>query len=348
MPVISKELGQFVLNSQERPPADEAYPMTVVSTPSSNALLVIDSGDRFNPSQTVAVNNANPTAQYNHFVIARPQNLIQGAFTRVGLTEVRFPYCIPNVNETNSSMWVKISANAWAEITLFEGFYTGAELATAIETQIQSLPGGAGISVTFDSGTGRFSFFDPAPAPGLTLALSPVDLTVPKLPIVINSQRSLLDLLGMPPIHFTASANLVSGLIQGGIADLKYTDYIDIVSSSLTNNQKVKDTSTQNLIPRNAIITRLFIEDETSQNRLADISGGTPSLIPGTFPFTIYRQYKNPKMMRWNNTVGAVGQIDISLFDMYGNRLYVPVAVLGQTAQEPIPDFQLTFQLSED
>jgi hypothetical protein len=347
MPVISKELGQFILAAQERPPADEAYPMTVVSTPAPNALLVIDSGDRFNPNETVSVNNGNPNRQYNNFTISRNQNLIQGAFTRVGLTEIRFPYVIPNVNDTNSSMWVKIAANPWAQITLFEGFFTGSELAAAIETQIQSLPGGATIAVAFDTGTGRFSFTDTAPVPGQTLALSPVDLTTPQLPIVINSQRSLLDLLGMPPIHFTASANLVSGLIQGGVADLKYTDYIDIVSFQLTNNQRVKDTSTQSLIPRNAIITRLFIEDETSQNRLADASGGIPSLIPGTFPFTIYRQYKNPKMMRWNS-VGSVGQIDISLFDMYGNRLYVPVAVLGQTAQEPIPDFQLTFQLSED
>jgi hypothetical protein len=318
--------------------------MTVISTPAPNSLLVIDSGDRFNPSQTVAVNNANPTAQYNNFVISRNQNLTQGAFTRIGLTEIRFPYTIPNVNDTNNAMWVNIAGTGWNVITVLEGFYTGAELASAIEAEIIALPGGTGITVTYDA-NGRFSFAEASPPPGQTLSLSPVDLTTAQTPITINSKRSLLDLIGMPPVNFTATADLTTTILYGAVADLKYTDYIDIVSFQLTNNQRVKDVSTQNLIPRNAIITRLFIEDETSQNRLAD-SPTIPAVVPGTFPFTIYRQYKNPKMMRWNS-VGAVGQIDISLFDMYGNRLYVPTIPLG-TAPEPLPDFQLTFQLSED
>ena len=347
MPVISKALGDRILASQERPPADEEPPKTVVSTPSPTALLVIDSGDRFNNNESAATNVSNPQRQYNNFVISRNQNVIQGAISRVGLTEVRFPYCIPNVNQSNNTMWVNLNGAGWVQITIDTGFYNGDILALAIQTELQLIDINMEVAYIPDSGVFRFNHTLPLPA-NYTLGLSPIN-PVGATPTKINTARSLLDLIGLPPNQVTVSnVDIGSAGISAlftGIANLKYTDFIDIVSFQLTNNQRVKDVNTNPLIPRNAIICRLYIENETSMNQLTDLSGA-PANVYGTYPFVIYRQFKTPKMMRWNNT-GAVGQIDIALYDMYGNPLVLPTLAYS-TLLAPLPDFQLTFQVAED
>jgi hypothetical protein len=302
----------------------ETHP-TVSRTPAS-CYFFLDSGDRFLTDLTPAVNNVANRA-YNNFVIARNENLLQGQFKRIGISEIRFPFAIPNVNARNNVMWLNLNGAGFASITVPEGFYTGATLATALTTAIAT----AGVTVSFTA-DGKFSFAYAGVAPIFTLAISPTDPTLP-IPQK-NVSRSLLDLIGL---YFIADGTIQVVDIKAtpfltNVADLKYTDYIDIVSKQLTNYQDSKDMSTQNLTPRSAVINRLYIENENSTN--------SPTNIWGTYPFVIHRQYTQPKMMKWEGQK-SVGQVDISLYDMYGEPLYVPAGA------EP-PNFQITFLASED
>ena len=134
----------------------------------------------------------------------------------------------------------------------------------------------------------------------------------------------------------TQNYTVPSAVLVGGSASMVYTQYIDICSDVLTQYQNLPDasTGTPNL---QHVICRLYVSNETSTTN-ADASGNP--LFPGMVPFVIHRQFKNPKVMKWNNQ-NSVDRIDIQLFDDAGRSLRIPVD--GTTYQ----DFQITFQSAE-
>jgi hypothetical protein len=319
---------------------DKKETETVIARPVSYTYLHIDSGDRFNPNQpfTEQVFTVDNNKAYNDFVINRQENLLQGQFKRVGVSEVRFPYAIPNVNTRNNTMWVNKNGAGWTPITIPEGFYDGPALATAIDTAINVV----GLNVVYSTTQGNFTFDYSGALPSYSLGLA---ITDPSLPL-INKQktRSLWDLIGLfyvPLGPQITALDIKTDPLITNVARLKYTDYIDIVSENLTNHARSKDNTTQNLIPRSNIICRLYIENEVSTN--------TPSNVSGTYPFTIYRQFTIPKMMEWANDK-SIGQIDIKLYDMYGDPLYIPLIALDGLilVQAEPPDFQITLLATEN
>lgn len=345
---------------------------TTIRYPTS-AQLCLDSADRIDPKATLQQNSYQ---RYNNFTITKNQNLIQGAFKRVTLSEIRFPYAIPNINPRNNTLLIAFGDSTtlanpvYLPITINEGFYTGAELATALTTAITSLeyngnpyPYASTMTCTWNdkNASGKDGAFIFASSQQGT-ATDYIYLFIKGNPANGDYQDQFLSLLGMaqPFIPTTydcrtpfipAGETASSGApLETGVAPLIYTSYIDIVSQQLTNFQRVKDTSTQATIPRLGILYRLFIVDEASENN--------PDLIFGTFPFTIYRKLVIPKVIRWSGE-HAIGQIDISLYDQFGEPLYIP----KQIAYLPVPfapgyaeeffdvpqqDFQLTFICSEE
>jgi hypothetical protein len=281
--------------------------------------------------------------QYNDFVITKNQNLIQGQFHRVGLTEIRFPWAIPNVNARNNTLYAQVAPNAPVLVTVPEGFYTGTELAAALQGLLRTATGSATLTVVYTTASGAFIISDSAATP---LALYPA---LPPITTANQNTESLLQIIGMDPQQMPlVSTNLSTQPLRGATASLLYTDYVDIVSFQLTNNQKVKDMTTQTSVPRNAVICRLFLNNEISTEQYG---ADAPSDILGTRPFLIHRQFDTPKMIRWEND-RSVGQVDIALYDMRGNPLYVPTVPIyfpvPATLPAPLPDYQLTFLASED
>jgi len=346
-------------------------PKTVVTRPSSTAILALNSKDRFSLDGSA---QSNSLQQYNDFTINKNQNLMQGAFNRIQLTEMRFPWAIPNINARNNKFYVWANTydiNDLVLVTIGEGFYTGAELATAVEKQIIADCSGvaAGIvnlDVQFNPrGFGEFEF-------SMTAGTGPFSFDIFQYSDSITdpggdsdaewiSTNQLMKTMGL--YQLSGTTDLYTTPLQGGTAPMLYTEYVDIVSEQLTNFQKVKDITTNVPTARQALIERLYITNETSQN--------DPANIPGTYPFTIMRQVRTPKSIRWSGE-HSIGQVDIKLYDMYGQPLYLPtlpdVALLTprQLASKlfkkkvlknglevfvvyvPLPDFQLTFLASED
>ena len=339
----------------------------VVARPPADAYLVLNSADRSTSTSNIGGFGIPLTQPYNNFRLQKPENMVQGGFTRLALTEINFPYSIPNVNPRTNSFWVVLrqttqDIKAKIVIPVLPTSMTGSEIASYVQAVLNaSAVGVATWSVNYfpesilgyqASGFSIDTLSDPD---NLAFALYPVEpiLNYPNPPTLLGSAdtKSLLNVMGFNPLSNWAYLTDLTNTIPNEIlskastyAPLTYTSYIDIVSQKLTYHQNVRDGSTSALSGSN-IIYRLYISDNTSAtviNQYYDGSQGVKYLAtppPGSVPTVIHRQIVSPKIFNWQQNT-AIDWIDIQLLDDMGQPLYVPV--------EGLPDFQITFKVSED
>jgi len=314
-------------------PLMEGYAKKVVSHVGENGNLVISSKDRFGGTF------ANPQSQpYNSFTIQKGFPLQQGQIMNIKLTEVLFPFDIPNVNEYNNTFGISNDPDGLisVQITVPTGFYTGATLVSTINPLISTALSATNVpTLSYNANTNVFTFTQSGA--GYPVSIFPI-LNVGSGPVFSTASPvtspSILSLMGF---NFAMQNYAVpSAVLVGGSAPMVYTQYIDICSDVLTQYQNLPDasTGTPNL---QHVICRLYIANETSTTN-ADASGNP--VFPGMVPFVMHRQFKNPKVMRWNNQ-NSVDRIDIQLFDDAGRALRLPVD------NTTYPDFQITFQSAE-
>jgi len=298
-------------------------------------------------------------AQFN----AKNQNIIQGDIREIAVSEVNFPYDIPNIQAgfntfelisatvppLLSSSPVLTSDPGYLIITITPGFYTGPELETAIndaiiaeQTSVGGNPADAP-TVEYSATSNRFTFIAPA-----SPAVSPTWTVFSAYTYPFNYQqqtntlgKDILSIMGFLPVpsntpaldiaaYSTVSADplLNKPTFSGGSAPLAFTQYIDICSPKMCQYQYFRDGSTTNLARRADVICRLFICDNVSL---------TQTSVEGTRPFIINRQFFNARIMRWS-AESSVGTIDIQLYDDVGQPL--------TTTWAPRP-YQLTFNCYE-
>ncbi|MFN9959076.1 MAG: hypothetical protein ACK55I_38785, partial [bacterium] len=97
---------------------------TVVSRTEATQLLVLDSKNRFISSQPGGPPISQP---WNSFRLGRPQALMQSYATRVAVSEIRFPWYIPNITTKNNYFFIESSKGLGTEsveIILDPGYYT--------------------------------------------------------------------------------------------------------------------------------------------------------------------------------------------------------------------------------
>jgi hypothetical protein len=343
---------------------------TQVSRPPSDALLVLDSEDRSSSSSSAGgAGILTPQTQpYNNFRLQRPQNLLQGGFTRIQLTEVNFPYAVPNiVARLTDFFYVQVPSLGpgpiypSSQINVFgfvpaDAFLTGDQLAFRLQTELNNDPVvGATLTwsvvyrysgiVGYNNNNGFFIGAELTASPGISVpfSLSPVPFT--GISFVPIPQKSLLQVMGFDPLSNFEYVTSPTASKLSWYAPMTFTQYIDIVSDKLTYYQNVKDGSTKNSSSSN-IICRLYVSDETSTFPVTgQYWDGTASVTynvwtpPGSSPFLIHRQYTDPKTFAWEKNT-SIDYIDIKLLDDGGNLLYTPV--------QGLPNFQITFKASED
>lgn len=273
------------------------------------------------------------------------------------------------------------------------GFYTGTELAAVIQTAINAaqvtlgVPAGTFICA-YDSTTasivlrndsvfsavpatvnymGTFLLVVPAAVPaygspnllwtiGLRDIYARYPAVLPTQPagstggIYTNPSPPMLVPSGYPnvgpyPIFATGYAvSIINASAYTGV----YTQYIDICSPSLCQAQYVRDGNTNQQIIRRDIIARVYIASEVSAQTV------DPA---GTRPFTIHRQFKNPKIMKWT-AERSIDSIDLSLYDQYGQIIpLIPPTLAPASNPNSIPkagilqgqpaDFAITFLVDE-
>lgn len=306
---------------------EEGADRAITVRPSSSALFCVDSADRYPDTISRQQGIVSP---YD-FSITRNQALLNGFFTRIALTEIVFPYYIPNVNTKTKTLKVIYNGGAEVTITLTEGFYTPAKLAAELQTQLIPVTSPA-TTVTYTT-TGQF-VIDVGAGDDLMLFS----------PSAGPNDFSLFDLIGGTDDWYGVAAQILTG----SSTRCRYTDFIDIVCSQLTYNQELKDGSSDPIV--RDVLARIYIETENDQtipvwNTVAnDVTLTYDSNIPGCTPYTIYRQFKTPKQILWNNTQ-PLGNLKFEVYDSRGTLLSANSTAMPDRL---CPDWRLTLLVSEN
>jgi len=300
-----------------------------MSTTTPNALLAINSLDRYilgapNGPQATAYALYGEYLNYqpycNNFQIQSPGALIYGYMTKLIVAHVQMTYNIPTVVPgRNDSFWIYgVSTGEYYFITIPYGFYTPLELAAVLQTAIlttdisiqapeftvtYNITNGANGGFEFRSNNGfQFTFpnviVDYIDIPGL---IGPDD------PLITSALKAY-KLMGISVFNVQPGTQQVS---QSALTWL-YTQFIDIISETLTKYQNIKDTDTsaQKL---NSIVNRVYLSQGTP-NQLANIPLGSS-------PFTVVQDMNSPKVIRWNRDE-AVNSLDFQLRDQYGDLIF--------------------------
>ena len=318
---------------------------TVKTRPPSSALLGIDSANRFQSLilGALATNNLSPNASPYDFNLYAPTNFIQGFFTRIAVSEITFPFAIPNINEFTNQIRFWYSAtpgNATSYIlTLTKGWYDFDTLATQLQTKMNA----AGIA----GKTFTVLYDDTQPGPSYTYSAS-VDAPAandkiwfqPYYQNGYENQKGLFEMMNWSPFGYQTAGVQASSTTIGGSPTLLFTKYVDIVCANLTAVQDVRDGSSSNR-PRDAIC-RLYLTDSLNSD-----------LTLGSKPFNVLRQYTNPKFIKWENNL-PVASLSFQVYNDSGYILsgVIPAAAGAYDAEQVIksrqnPDWQMTMLLSE-
>jgi hypothetical protein len=301
---------------------------------SSTAILAIDSEDRFrnyDDAQTLGGLNRSPYS----FSINKPASLMSGFFTRLGVTEVVFPYVIPNINvNTNRIIFFWYNAGVIQPptiLTLPIGFYTPAQIASELQTQIRAIdPLLASFVMTY--GIQSVGLTAPTQRPIFEYASLVAGITVQFVPLPASgsqaipdrTKKQLFNLLGFNQTN-AAGFGLASGF--GLDTFCQATRYLDIVCSQLTANQSLKDTMSQTVA--RDVLARVYLGDSQGVQSTVLPSSAT-FCPPGCMPTTIYKNYSQPKQIQWIPNQPVPGFLQ---FDVYDDN--------GQPLQETMPSYAL-------
>ena len=279
-------------------PTEKAVPIRYPST----ANLMIDSQD--------GNIGGNLAQSMSNFSINRPNALLNGYFTRIGVTELVLNWNEPNISAALANdifRVIKTSGAVTYSITLPDGSYT---IAQALD-QIVVLLNAAGTGLTWSvSGIGANCSLNATGA-----------YTIPHTSLSL--ELGFGDELTSTRYHSPYGPNL---------SPIKYLDF---VSYQLTNNQTVKDSSTTSY--QNTVLARWYFAWDTQP--VLD-PYGFPILM-GYTPFSTRRTFNPPKQIRWlpNQSIGNLS------FQVYANgrsTVYQQDVLLSQ-----LSNWLMTLQVSE-
>lgn len=301
---------------------------TVNARQPASAFLVLDSNDRNDANAKLSSTITTADLQdWNNFRLQKPAPLIDGYAKRLAITEVNFPWAIPNITTRNNSFYIDYSGGSY-NVVVAPGFYTATELVNTINADLSA---------------------NLANYPVFSWSSSQLAMTITpnaSLPVSINTisggtfaqyvfQSNLLKTMGFGFPQFNTVFTSTTPL-TGSTTKLQYTAFVDITSSKLNYNTEVKDGSSAKKNVSDLLI-RLYCADETSAINMASI--GTP----GSRPFQIHRQFATPKYLKQNPNQ-MIDWVDIQVFDEYGDLVYIPLVSSGRS----YPDFQISLLASEN
>ena len=275
----------------------------------------------------------NSSLSGTNVVIQAARPLVYGYFGRVALTQFCLKYQQPTIrtgyNDVFSIALATSAAGpvfASAHITIPEGYYTLLDLAAELQVQLRaSNPAMNASTVTAPGGVGNakgdgflvntgsaFVFLAVVLATGVSEATQLQRLRC------LRTLGFTRPMLGYPDLNTgaqTSGAPTYYLSASGSAPNLLPTDYVDIVSTALTNYKDAKDANSSVGSP-GAVIARIWLTEGTVNQ------SSTPEdpLYVGSAPLTVTKTWSNPNWSQWspNQTINAV---DIQLLDMYGDTL---------------------------
>lgn len=310
------------------------------------AILGIDSEDRFRDyDQAAEVGVLSYNASPYNFQITKNESIMNGFFTRLAVTEVNFPWMIGNITTATSIMsgTFKNGINPAVDFTVDLsdniGFLRPSQIAALIQTRVSAEdPSLAGFTITYGSTPGATAtypyFVYNTGNPAVTIGFNPLanssDYPYP------NTQIQLFNVLGFDSVNTELNTTATSRVTY-----CQSIRYIDIVCNQLTYNQALKDTMSQP-IARDTMC-RLYLGDGPYTGTSTLAPSDPDFCPPGCAPFTIYRQYTNPKFIRWLPNQPVQGNLQFQVYDDSG------VLLTASDSPEGIgQDWSMTILVSED
>jgi hypothetical protein len=318
--------------------------------PPSTSLLTIDSEDRFESYTEASAAASLPPTTLNatpyNFAIRKRESLMNGFFTRVGVSEICFPWSVPNINRKTKDIkitWSGTSAGT-ATLTLLEGFYTPHGLAAALQSKIQAEVGLGAVTVSYgylDTPTFAFNTNDA----GLFLSFEPLDYNSNDYPFP-NTTKQLFHVLGLSDLNSVGTA----GNSYSGFTFCQAIRYVDICCFQLTNNQSLKDQTSQTVA--RDMLARVYLGDGLIPGNTPPDASNPDFCPPGCAPYTIYKNYATPKQIQWIPNQPIPGYLAFQVFDDAGalltETLNPEAAVDAVGDQAAYLDWSMTMMVSEN
>jgi hypothetical protein len=332
--------------------------------------------------------------------------LLFGYMTRIALTEVNFTWDIPNINERNNTLTIAlwdISSGvtpptypavpgarllAYRRLELAEKYYTLAEAADALQAALNADVG----SYIDPSGTSTMDWevdMNPIVDQSATIQIRCYTLSgtrkigfqiikggIQRAKVATDPSGYTIDAveddltfpLGLQPAVSSESgiSAIVSDVVLSSYAGMQYTNYIDIVSKTLTKYQNVADNDS-GLKSGGAKLARIYLSNEAIQSRVTTADYTEEGVLTDSYddaigvrPFAFRREFKFPKQILWNNTEN-IDSVDIQVLDRLGNVLYSnqtqnqsatfnpgsPLSPYGLMVTGNNTSFQFTIQVTE-
>jgi len=333
-----------------------------------NATMATSSMDRISGSQAFP-----QTQPYNNFrVQTLGGNIIQGQVNKIRVGEILFPYNIPTIvagqNDTFLASYQTFTVGTGAgpelpfALTIPPGYYTGTELAAAVNTALIFSQVSAGwpsgtIAASFDTtnqsivfrNTSTYDvsagavnyFFGWAPDTQVTTSAS-----IPN-PQSFNTQditftMGFRNYFAARPVVIPASPPAPAGTVYvnciaplnypgaGTFVGINYASYANAVIGAQYTGRYTdyidicSPTLCQAQFVRDGNTNQTIIRRDVICRLYIATEISTFLTDPvGSRPFVIHRQFKNAKVMKWT-AERSIDAIDIQLFDMYGLPLPNP------------------------
>jgi hypothetical protein len=279
------------------------------------ANLMVDSEDRPEVLDASGVDLVTPW----NFQINKNQQLINGFFSRIGVTEVVLEWCIPNISESlgNQELGIRDSSGVLHIVEVPEGSYT---VKGALDSIVDLLTAAAipGYTWTIAQDAGLV-FLDGGGTRVFSVAASELALK-----------------LGLNPLDVTTSPS-EARVVQ--CPDLRPYRYIDFICNQLTAVQDVKDASTAET-DRDVLVRWYFAWDEAPPLD----AYGFPILM-GYQKFVTRRLYNPPKQIKWEQSQNVGGFLQFQVYGDLGNLVeYKSTAFLNTPDRS---NWLMTLQLSE-
>ena len=331
----------------------------------STALLTIDSEDRYNG---YTQSRASLTSPYN-FKISKNESLMPGFMTRIGISEVNFPWSIPNINLKSRQMNCSISRSGDTlinfVITLPIGFYTPSQLAAAVQANvIFNSPTSNAFTMTYGQPLGAGIAGAVGIAPVFQYATNLGTDVISFTPMFPNSAeypysdqaKQLFDVLGFTTAQYIFPPGVLGLAAGSGVFTYcQSIRYVDIVCNQLTNSQAQKDQTSQTIA--RDMLCRLYLGSGAGDGQSTvspSVAGFCP---PGCAPTTLYRNFSMPKQIQWIPNQNIPGFLQFQVYDDAGDLLDTsltfpgglgqPVYVAGYTSGQFL-DWSMTMLVSEN
>lgn len=330
-------------------PDTNARQSTQTIRPSSTALLTIDSEDRY--KDYVAAQN-NPTSPYD-FAISKNESLMPGFMTRIGVSEIVFPWTIPNINRKTDRIFFSYSISGdptvQVAVPIPIGFYTPDLLAATLQATIRTATPLATFTIEYGiepagNQLNVPAFFYKGDAAGTVSQVSfqPLPYNDPGYPFPPTTKQ-LFDLLG-----FTDKNTVLAYTLSGSYTLCQAIRYVDIVCNQLTNSQAQKDQTSQTIA--RDMLCRLYLGGASGVQSTIEASDAT-FCPPGCAPTVLYRNFTTPKQIQWIPNQNIPGYLQFQVFDDAGdlldNSVTAPVSSFNFDFSAAVSDWSMTMLVSE-